>query len=298
MNKKNKKKKRSSTVIKPPSKTSNKQHLSRDEVRSINKKKLEKKRKARKRFMSALASLVVICAGIVLVLSLCFKIGTVEIIGENIYSDKMIIEQSGITVGNNLFRLSEKKISENLSVNLPYIKSVVVKRKLPDTVILEVTSTKEIAAIAGNGGFVLVDEDAKVLNENASMLRENVALITNVSIKSAKAGSTLVLKNQKKDEVLGKILPAIKSSGIELLTEINLEKVSDIKLKYDDRITIELGSLVNAETKLARAAKAIEKENEINAYSKGTLDLKTEPYAYFNAGEEETKPAKKKQKNS
>ena len=30
------------------------------------------------------------------------------------------------------------------------------------------------------------------------------------------------------------------------------------------------------------------KENEINSYSEGVLDLRTEPYAYFSPGEEET----------
>ena len=34
---------------------------------------------------------------------------------------------------------------------------------------------------------------------------------------------------------------------------------------------------------------ALEKENEINAYSEGTLDLKTEPYVYFKSGSEENK---------
>ena len=46
---------------------------------------------------------------------------------------------------------------------------------------------------------------------------------------------------------------------------------------------------------------AIEKENEINSYSEGVLDLKTEPYAYFSPGEEETtgqqKPSDQKGEN-
>ena len=65
------------------------------------------------------------------------------------------------------------------------------------------------------------------------------------------------------------------------------ENINDIKIKYDDRITFAVGSLTNIETKLARGVAALEKENEINAYSEGTLDLKTEPYVYFKSGSED-----------
>ena len=80
------------------------------------------------------------------------------------------------------------------------------------------------------------------------------------------------------------LLEAIKNTDMQLLTEIDLKNINDIKIKYDDRITFAVGSLTNIETKLARGLAALEKENEINAYSEGTLDLKTEPYVYFKSG--------------
>ena len=40
-------------------------------------------------------------------------------------------------------------------------------------------------------------------------------------------------------------------------------------------------------TKSELLVAALEKENEINAYSEGTLDLKTEPYVYFKSGSED-----------
>ena len=43
---------------------------------------------------------------------------------------------------------------------------------------------------------------------------------------------------------------------------------------------------------------ALEKENEINAYSEGTLDLKTEPYVYFKSGSDDAKEDSKKKENA
>lgn len=282
-----KKTRRRKTVIKPPKKQSN-QHLSRDEVRSINKKKMSRKRKMRKNLLTFLLAVAVICIGTVLVFSLFFKINSINVNGENIYSDKMVAEKSGVEIGSNLFRVNEEKLSAKLSKALPYIKSVTVDRKLPDTLVINVESTKEVAAVSSNGVFVLMDETGKILDKDASMLRENVAIISGVKLGETAEGETVVLTSEKKTDALISLLNAINSSGLELLTEINLKNVNDIKIKYDDRITFEVGSLTNIETKLARGEAALEKENEINAYSEGTLDLKTEPYVYFKAGSEET----------
>ncbi len=286
-NQKRKKTTRKKAVIKPPKKNAS-QHLSRDEVRSINKKKMSKKRKMRQNILTFFLAVAVLCVGAVLVFSLFFKINTVSVTGENIYSDKMIVENSGIEIGTNLFRVSEEKLSEKLSKDLPYIKSVSIERKLPDTLIINVESTREVAAIVSNNVYVLVDETGKVLDNDASVLRENVAIVNNVKLKEKNEGERVVFTNEKKTETLITLLEALKKSGLELLTEIDLKNVNDIKIKYDDRITFEVGSLTNIETKLARGVAALEKENEINAYSKGTLDLKTEPYVYFKSGSEET----------
>ena len=298
MENKSRKKSKKKTVLVPPKKNKN-SHLSRDEVRSINKKKMSRRRKLKKNMLSILLALIVMCVGVVLVFSLFFKINTITISGDKVYSEKMVTDKSGIEIGENLFKINEEKLTEKLSKDLPYIKSVTVERKLSDTIIINVEAAKEVAAIATQKGFVLLDETGKVLDKNASILKENVAVINNVKLKEYVEGERVVLTDEKKTETLLKLFEAIKNVDMQLLTEIDLKNINDIKIKYDDRITFAVGSLTNIETKLARGVAALEKENEINAYSEGTLDLKTEPYVYFKAGEEETtkkENAKKQQK--
>ena len=287
MENKSRKKTRKKTVLKPPKKNNKNSHLSRDEVRSINKKKMSRKRKLKKHILTILLAVVVMCVGLVLVFSLFFKINNITISGDKVYSDKMVIEKSGIEIGENLFKISEEKLTEKLSKGLPYIKSVTIERKLPDTMIINVTAAKEVAAITTEKGFVLLDETGKVLDKNASILKENVAVINNIKLKEYIEGETVVLTDKKKTETLIKLFEAIKNAEMQLLTEIDLKNINDIKIKYDDRITFAVGSLTNIDTKLARGVAALEKENEINAYSEGTLDLKTEPYVYFKSGSED-----------
>lgn len=297
MENKGRKKASKKTVIKPPKKSKN-SHLSRDEVRSINKKKMSRKRKLKKNMLSILLAGIVMCVGLVLVFSLFFKTSNITISGDRAYSDKMVIEKSEIEIGENLFKVNEEKLSERLSKELPYIKGVTIERKLPDTIIINVEAAKEVAAITTKKGFVLLDETGKVLDKNASILKENVAVINNVKLKEYIEGERVVLTDEKKTEALIKLFEAIKNTNMQLLTEIDMKNINDIKIKYDDRITFAVGSLTNIETKLARGVAALEKENEINAYSEGTLDLKTEPYVYFKSGSDDAKNNSKNKENA
>ena len=297
---KRKNSKRSQTKIIPP-KRKNTESLSRDEVRSINKKKIRRKRKAKRIALLMALAVTVISVGIVLVLSVFFKISTVTVKGDKVYSDKEVTLKSGIEVGDNLFRVSEEELNEKLAKALPYIDKVTLERQLPDTVIITVTATREVAALQAGSGFVLIDHTGKVLDKDASMLRESVAVVTGVTPKNIVEGEKIALGKEDITNDFITLLNGIKESKINLLTEINITKTGEYELRYDDRITIKLGTVDNIAVKLQRAMAAIEKENEINSYSEGVLDLKTEPYAYFSPGEEETtgqqKPSDQKGEN-
>lgn len=286
MEQRNQRKSRGSkTKIIPPKK---KQSLSRDEVRSINKKKIKRKRIAKRLALLIALSIAIISVGVVLVLSVFFKVGTVTIQGDRVYSNKEIIIKSGVEIGDNLFRVDEEELNEKLTRELPYIEKISLERQLPDTVIINVIATREVAALQAGTGFVLVDHTGKVLDKDASMLREGVAVVNGITAKSIVEGEKIVLGNENETDKFLSLLKGIKDSKITLLTEINLAENGEFELRYDDRITIKVGDVNNISKKLQRAIAAIEKENEINAYADGVLDLRTDPYAYFSPGEETT----------
>lgn len=284
---KRKKSKRSQTKIIPPKKDKM-AGLSRDEIRSINKKKIRRKRKFKKILTLAFLFVVVAGVGLALILTVFFKINTIQITGEKVYSDKEIMEKIDVETGTNLFRVSQDRVNKKISGELPYIKSVTIERKLPDTLIINVNATKEIAAIENKSGFILIDETGKVLDKDAQMLREGVAIVKGVSIKSAAEGKIISLKNGEMTECFITTLQNIKKSGLNLITSITISKDGEVRLEYDERIVIKLGSTNNIDKKIERAKAALDRENEINPYSEGVLDLRTEPYAYFSAGKEET----------
>ena len=271
--------------------------MSKDEMRSAKKKKLLRKRKIKNFIFSAFLLTLVVAAGVILAFTVFFKIEKISVENCSVYPKKSVIAKCGVAEGDNLLAASSEKINKALSASLPYIDSVTVKKKLPGTLVLSVTETREKAAVSYKGAFVLLDGNGKILDSDASLLRENVALIEGIKAVSPKEGSLLKISNESKQDIVLKILKGISAVGIEKTSEINVTDLSKITLQYDNRIKIKLGDTTDLDLKLKRAKAALDREDEINNKTVGVLDVRSSPYAYFRAGED-TEATKNKKKKS
>lgn len=289
----NRKKNNTSNIIKLPTgfTGASGQQLSRDEVRSRKKKRLKRRRAIRKAIFSFVLLLAVGIIGLVLALTVFFKVDTIKAKGSKAYPQKIILENCGVETGDSLLLLSEEKIAENLKDSLPFVGSVTIERDLPSTLIINVTDTYTAAAISNKGNFILINENGKVLDSDAKILNEVIPIVTGVETESFKESETITFKTKENGDILIELLKAVTKAGVSGLTEVNVTDTSDIYMIYNDRIKILVGSSLNLETKILRAAAAIERENEINQYEVGVLDLRTEPKVYFKAGDYETTTA-------
>lgn len=266
------------------------EQLSRDELRRKRKQKLLKKRRIKKAFMTLFLFAVLVGIGAALSFTVFFKTETINIEGNTVYSAEKIEEYCGVKKGDNLLRADLEKIGETLKKELPYIGSVSVKKKLPATLTLKITETREAAAVASGGEYILLDPEGKVLSLKSSVLKENVALINGITLDSPETGSVITSSETSKCDALKTVLRAMEKSGITGISAIDISNPDDIVLKYDFRISLKLGSASNAEKKLERAKAVLEKEDKINNKSVGTLDLRSEPYSYFRPGSETSEP--------
>ncbi len=270
--------------------------MSDDEIRSRAQKKKTKHRKLRRSVYSALAVLVIISLAIVLVFALFFKVGDVVVTGECAYSKSMVVENSGIVPGKNMFFIDPDETSSLICNRLPYIKEAVVERDFPDTMIIKVTPATEAASIEGKNGYIILDTEGKVLSEDRSILSESVP-----PVKGFKATSTITGRviegDVKKVEALIGILGAVEKAGLKTITEIDISKLDDIRITHDNRIILLLGNAENVQDKLGVAAVAVEKENELNPYEEGVLDLRNGKTAVFESVSIKNE-AKNKDKNT
>lgn len=112
----------------------------------------------------------------------------------------------------------------------------------------------------------------------------SVTIITGVKVKEAKVGYPLKASNAKVFETYKEIRAAMDRWGVKEITAADLTKVTDIRLTYQQRITILLGSATNLDRKAAMCAKVLEEQNKVSLEQKGTIDLSIDGKAYFSEG--------------
>ena len=84
--------------------------------------------------MISLLCLVLICAAILAAVTVFFKVKKVIVSGESRYSAEEVLEAAGIAEGENLFFLNKVAITNRIFRDRPYLDTVSIRRRFPDTV--------------------------------------------------------------------------------------------------------------------------------------------------------------------
>lgn len=121
----------------------------RSERRSAPKK--SRRRAASRRTSSGVGGKLLVMAAVVAAVvfgvAIFFKVNTVEVQGNSIYSAEEIMSASGIQKGDNLFTLNKEAAAGSIKAGLPYVETVSVIRFLPDRVVIEVRESEAAFAV-------------------------------------------------------------------------------------------------------------------------------------------------------
>ncbi len=251
-----------------------------------------RKNRRKKIIIRSVLGLAFLCIGVVVALMLFFNINKITVTGDTVYSTEEIIRVSDVEIGDNLIFLSKTKLNNKIAEELPYVRSVKVKRKLPSTLELQVTKTEGYMAIASDGYFTLLDKSGKVLERDLEIIGENIVLANLGEVTSANVGEIVVLKNAKTFEKLEKVLAECENVKIKDITAIDLSDIYNIKLVYQGRITLELGETNdnNLHSKLALGKESIDIQDKENNLYRGTINLTVDGKGYLSPEVVTTEP--------
>lgn len=258
--------------------------LSKTERRSKQNKKRRLKNKVRKVIISIALVILLIAVGVALSLTVFFKIETVSVTGSGIYAENEVVTFSKIDVGDNLFLIDENKIISSITTNLPYVYDVQIKRELPSTVKLILTDAVVKYSIETEEGYILLDDNFKVLETNAESLPAETIGIIDASVASAQAGQTIAFEDETTADNLNKLSQIIKSLDMTEATAISSTDINHNYIVYEGRITFELGALdEQSESRVLRGLAACEQLDESNPDATGTLNVMGDKQVYFTA---------------
>lgn len=221
-----------------------------------------------------------VVAALALSMIIFFRVRHVEVRGNVFYTGEEISAATAIADGDNLLTISRGQVAGSVMAQLPYIESVQVTRRLPDTVIVTVTEfDTTYAAQDASGAWYLMTATGKLTEQVSERSAKDHILIENLLLKNPTVGQQAEPSAEegkedaarRKLETLKKVLQEIEAA--ELVREIksvNVLSTSSISLWYGDRFQVELGGSNDLAYKLEYLKLIIAEQKD---YTTGTIDL-------------------------
>lgn len=178
-----------------------------------------------------------------------FKVKNIEVSGTARLSPEDVVTASGLTEGENWLRVSESGAAKEVA-KLPWVKTVTVNRKLPNTITIDIAERKAMIFAARSDGDHLIDNEGKVI-----VIGEPSPDTVEVTGTSADDSDSLAV-------AVG-VLSSIEAKDHHLLTlidSIDAPSKFEISIKLKDGKKIYWGSEENSHDKAVAFSSVVNRE--------------------------------------
>ena len=267
---------------------------------SVRHNRKRKRRRSRLGVLFKLLCLAALVAALTFGATVFFQVETIAVTGNSRYTQDEIIAASGVQVGDNLFRMNKKQISQEILHQLPYVESVSILRGLPSTITFQVTEWDAVAQVevyaqgqteeSGEEGESqqaaaketwLISVGGKLL-EPVSASHTAPISVTGLTALAPEAGSMLAVPQdqQSKLTALTNVLEKLQQQGMmSRVSSIELTHVSCMVLRLDGSIDAKLPLTGDTAYYLRALNAAVEEENRRRGgQAVGTMDLTQKEY--------------------
>lgn len=195
----------------------------KNNIRSLEKARLEKKQKKISKVFLVLAVIGII---ILIMMSSLFNVNTINVVGNAKVSSEKIISLSKIEKHSNIFRFNKRQAIDNIKENA-YIETVSITRKIPNTVEIEVTERTENFMLQFADSYVYINNQGYMLDISNEKLNLPIIIGITTDLSNIQAGNRMNREDLEKLQTVIEIYETAKRNGLnELITKID---VSDTK---------------------------------------------------------------------
>ncbi len=201
-----------------------------------------------------------------------FSISNIIVKGNSVLDKESIITASGISKGDNLFKISIKNIKKNLRL-IPYIKTVQIKRKLPKTLLISVKEREENFAIYYLGSYIYIDDEGRVLNVLINKKNKDIPIVKGLQISDVNIGEILSLKESITIKDILKLINVSKEEKVyNKILFISVDSNLNAIIQFNSGIDVAFGNLNDIKYKM-RLINEILSDIEKKGYETGTIYL-------------------------
>lgn len=255
----------------------------------------------RGRVLLHLATVVAVVLALSFGVSIFFKVEFITVSGAEKYDAWTVKEASGIEIGDNLLSFGEAKAAGKIKTALPYVKTVRIGIKLPDTVNIEIKELDVVYAIKDAvEQWWLITSDGRVVDRADRATAGGYTEIKGVKIATPTVGQhasaqeeqvqttdstegttevtyTPVVKASDRLAAALNILQYMEECGIiGEAASVDVSDLGNLELEYGQRFLVKLGDTTQLLYKIKCMNAAIngkDEENSLKDYDSGVLDI-------------------------
>ena len=226
-------------------------------------KKIIKRRLFITLFMLFTVGIITLC---ILCYTKFFPIKKVTVKGNSLYESREIVAVSGINTKTPILSVTEGKLNNRILKKLPYIESVKLKKRFPDSVTVTVKETSDYYAFKTDNGYYTVSQNGRVLSECAEPAEDLLLVKT----ESAQLDICKQVEfKQNSEQQIFDVLSSLPDSLNVRVNEIDLTDKMHISVIVDSRLTVNFGTSEYLEEKIRHLAGMIAEIGD----RKGSINL-------------------------
>lgn len=251
------------------------------------------------RLLLQLAVVLAVVAAITMGLSVFFKVENVVVYGNKAYGAWTIQEASGIETGDKLLSLNNARVSGKIKAALPYVDTVRIGIKLPDTVNIYIEEFDVAYAIqTGDGTWWLMTSQGKAVEQIDGGTASSYTKVLGVTLDSPVAGEQAKAVVTSTGDSTGDEASATEATGetvpvtvtgtdrlnaaLKILScmedndivgevaSVDVTSLTNIELWYGQRFQVKLGNTDDMDKKISCMYQAV---SQLNDYDMGVLDV-------------------------
>jgi len=187
------------------------------------------------------------------------KASEIRIEGDYNINPEIIIDASGLAVGDNLLFVNPQNVSQRIRQALPFVNAAKVTRILPDVVLIEINESSAVAILSHAGESFITDSTGRVLEKVSGTVDEvklrsdtigslHLIEVRGVDIDNAVLGSVIkpVFGTEMKLQYMQDVLSALEREGMEKdVAYIDVSNIVNVHFGYLDKFKVILGGSTN-----------------------------------------------------
>ena len=232
-----------------PARKRREQELRRQAELELKERKRRRKHGSNVVYYVALAAIAAVVFA-VLSVTVLFNIEQIIVAGDSIYTDEQIIAASGLQGNENLVRLNLSGTAEKILDKLVELDSCRVDKTYPSAVTITVEPSVPMANFYFGGRNYVISHTGRVMRmgeEDENCMR----IIGYEPADSVIVGGFVKAKDEEQDMLIKQISDAVEKGGItDKITTVNIADPIGIKMSYEDRVEIFLGTVLQINEKV------------------------------------------------